>query len=179
MNIDNIIAYTAVDRTIRNDDGAFHWYCTGSVCSPHNFFWYEEPNNKKLHLIPWDLDNAFENIITDSNPVTPIADRWGATQNNCQPFSYGFFGLTQKSAACDKLTGGWASFEDLYEEKLEFLKNGPLSEAVISAQLNAWEDQIRQATIDARVEHEDAISTARWQNALNQLKNQLNYARNN
>lgn len=179
MNIDNIIAYAAVDRTIRNDDGAFHWYCTGSVCAPHNFFWYEEPNNKKLHLIPWDLDNAFENIITDSNPVTPIADRWGATQNNCQPFSYGFFGLTQKSAACDKLTGGWASFEDLYEEKLEFLKNGPLSEAVISAQLNAWEDQIRQATIDARVEHEDAISTARWQNALNQLKNQLNYARNN
>ena len=34
MNIDEIIAYAVVDRMIRNDDGAFHWYCDGDGCSP-------------------------------------------------------------------------------------------------------------------------------------------------
>ena len=106
MNLDEIIAYAAVDRTIRNDDGAFHWYCSGNFCEPHNFYWYEEPNNLKMHLIPWDLDNAFENIIQDVNPVIPIADDWGETRNDCNPFSYGGLGIPQKSAACDKLVAG-------------------------------------------------------------------------
>ncbi len=61
-------------RAIRHDDGFLHWYCSEDGCASHNFYWYEEPNNKKVNLIPWDLDNAFENIIKNANPVTPIAD---------------------------------------------------------------------------------------------------------
>lgn len=179
MNIDEIISYAVVDRTIRNDDGAFHWYCGGNTCSPHNYFWYEEPNNEQLHLIPWDLDNAFENIISNLNPVTPIADDWGETSNNCQPFNYGSFGLQQKSAACDKLTGGWAKFEDIYGQKLIELKEGPMSEASVNAQLDAWQTQIQQATIDAAAEHVDAISIGQWQGALNTLRNQVKFARDN
>ena len=60
MNIDEIMSYAVVDRAIRNDDGAFHWYCSGSDCDPHNYYWYEDPTNRQMHLIPWDLDNAFE-----------------------------------------------------------------------------------------------------------------------
>ncbi len=178
MNIDEILSYWVVDRMIRHDDGPYHWYCNGGDCSNHNYYWYEEPTNKKLHLIPWDLDNAFENIIFDANPVTPVADDWGETTNNCQPFANGFFGSQQWSASCDKLTAGWVSFEEEYEQlKIEF-KEGPFSEAQVNQLLDTWSEQIRAATIEAREKHGDAISLATWENALNSLKNQVNHARN-
>lgn len=179
MNVDEIISYAVVDRTIRVDDGPFHWYCDGNSCSPHNFYWYEEPTEGTVHLIPWDMDNAFENIIFNQNPVTPIADAWGQTTNNCQPFSFGAFQLTQWSAACDKLTGGWASFTDLYDEKLNEFKSGPLSEDQAIEQLNTWAEQIRQATEEAHDKHDDAISISQWESSLSQLKGQVNFAREN
>jgi len=178
MDIDEIISYAAVDRTIRNDDGAFHWYCDGNVCSPHNFYWYEEPSERTMHLIPWDLDHAFENIISNTNPVTPIADEWGETRNNCQPFRSGFFGITQRSAACDKLTGGWAQFDTEYEEQLERFKNGPLSAANVELLMNEWTEQIRAATQEADEKYSDAVSISQWENSMRQFVNQLDFARN-
>ena len=81
-----MISYAVVDRAIRNDDGVLHWYTglTGSS-SNHNYYWYEEPIKKKIHLIPWDLDSAFENL-TATNPITFIPDRWGEISNDCKPF---------------------------------------------------------------------------------------------
>ena len=69
MNLDQVISYAVVDRAIRNDDGVLHWYTDFSGSSNHNYYWYEEPIKKKIHLIPWDLDNAFENL-TATNPIT-------------------------------------------------------------------------------------------------------------
>ncbi len=178
MNINEIISYAVVDRMIRNDDGAFHWYCGGGTCSSHNYYWYEEPEKKQLHLIPWDLDNAFENIINNANPVTPIADQWGQTRNNCQPFSYGAFNFTQWSASCDKLTGGWASFTEEYEELKTQFKNGPFSETQVNALLDSWTQQIRPATIEASNRYGDAITLSSWENAVSQLRSQLEFARN-
>lgn len=179
MNVEEIISYAVVDRTIRHDDGPFHWYCGGNNCSNHNYYWYEEPTTGTMHLIAWDLDNAFENIISNANPVTPIADGWGETQANCQSFSYGSFQLQQRSAACDKLIGGWAMFEDEYDQLLQQFKEGPFSEAQVNSLLDAWEAQIRDATIEASQMHSDAVSEGTWQFALNKLKGQLEYARNN
>ncbi|MCP3932598.1 MAG: hypothetical protein GY705_26310 [Bacteroidetes bacterium] len=179
MDVEETIAYAVVDRTIRNDDGAFHWYCGGGECSNHNYYWYENPTTKKLHLIPWDLDNAFENIITHGNPVTPIADGWGETRNNCQAFRYGELQNEQRSAACDKLTAGWASFSDEYELLLFQFKQGPFSKGQANSQLNTWEAQIRNATSEARKLHFDAISVSEWENALVTFRAQLEYARNN
>ena len=42
------------------------------VDATHNFYWYEDPTAELIHLIPWDLDNAFDNITGPANPVTPI-----------------------------------------------------------------------------------------------------------
>ena len=53
----------------------FHWYCGESACHNHNYYWYEDPVTQ-FQLIPWDLDNAFENLVSDENPVTPIKDKW-------------------------------------------------------------------------------------------------------
>ncbi|MEM6963840.1 MAG: CotH kinase family protein [Bacteroidota bacterium] len=179
MDINKIIAYTVVDRTIRVDDGPFHWYCSGGSCEPHNFYWYEDPVAERMHLIPWDMDNAFENIIFNTNPITPIADDWGEISANCNPFSFGTLGLQQWSAACDKLTGGWVKFEEEYDLLLDQLKSGPLSEAEANVQLDKWANQIRAATEEASNTHGDAVSIAEWENALEQLKNQIEFAREN
>lgn len=176
MDIREVLSYCVVDRAIKHDDGPFHWYCGGGECSSHNFFWYEEPESRQLHLIAWDLDNAFENI-TSENPVTHIPDDWGETRNNCQPFRYGPFFLQQKSAACDPLTAGWASYESEYEEIRDELVLGPLSESLSSAQLNKWSAQIREATESAYSLHDDAVSIGAWENAIGQLQNQLEIAR--
>lgn len=179
MNVDEIISYAVVDRTIRVDDGPFHWYCSGGGCESHNFFWYEETAAGKMHLIPWDMDNTFENILFNANPVTPIADGWGEISNNCQPFSSGLFGLQQWSAACDKLTGGWVKFEDEFDQlKTQFVE-GPLSESQTNLMLDTWADQIRDATLQAKEEHSDAVAESSWNSAILQLKSQLKFAREN
>lgn len=178
MKVDEIIAYAVVDRAIRNDDGAFHWYCNGSSCENHNFYWYENPSQNTLHLIPWDLDNAFENIVSNRNPVTPIADDWGGITANCTPFSYGQFQFQQRSAACDKLTAGWASFTEEYEDLLTQFKDGPFAEAQTDALLDAWAAQIRAATLEASQTHSDALKVADWEAAVADLKASLVVARN-
>ena len=178
MDVNEIISYAVVDRTIRVDDGAFHWYCDGG-CSNHNYFWYEEPNNNKLHLIPWDMDNTFENIIFNANPVTPIADDWGEISSDCDPFPHGLFGITQRSAACDKLTGGWVKFEDEFDQLKTQFVNGPLSEVQVNALLDKWTEQIRAATLEADQNHSDAVTISQWENSIATLRSQLEFARNN
>ena len=179
MNIDEIISYAVVDRIIRNDDGAFHWYCEGNRCYNHNYYWYEEPSTAQLHLIPWDLDNAFENILFSANPVTPIADQWGSIRKNCRPFAYGAWGLRQRSATCDKLTRGWTKFTKTYESlKTQFI-NGPLSTTQIDQHIDLWVTQISDAHTEASNLHEDVQNEESWINEINLLKAQLAKARQN
>ena len=179
MDINKIVSFAVVDRAIRNDDGPFHWYCERGGCGNHNYYWYEEPNNQKINLIPWDLDNAFENILSNANPVTPIADEWGETSNNCQPFPYGPFFIPQRSAACDKLIGGWASYKEEYKNIKATFINGPFSASTLNGLLVAWSEQIRAATKEANNTHSDALDVEKWEDELNKLKVQLEFARNN
>jgi len=179
INIDQTIALAVVDRAIRNDDGPMHWYCSWGSCEPHNFYWYENPTTQKLHLIPWDLDNAFENIISNANPVTPIADSWGDTSNNCHPFAYGEWSIEQKSAACDKIIGGLSRDTIKYQQLKDSLCNGPMSEAIINQKIDHWADQIRNACVEANQLHQDAILISEWENSIIKLKEQLEFSRNN
>lgn len=179
MNLDQVISLVAVDRLIRNDDGPFHWYCNSGVCSNHNFYWYEEPENQVMHLIPWDLDNAFENIVQDANPVTPVADAFGVTRNNCRPFGYGPWNIQQRSATCDKIIAGWANFMTEYQQKRTQLINGPFSEDRINAVLDAWTNQIREATDEASNMHDDAVTINEWEFSLDELRFQVQFARDN
>ena len=176
MDLNQIMAYSAVDRTIRHDDGPFHWYCSSGGCSNHNYYWYEAPVSEKLHLIAWDMDNAFENIVSDFHPVTPIADKWGETQNNCEPFSYGLFRGSQRSASCDKLTAAWASFDTEYQQKvIEFIQ-GPLSKERVDEKLETWSAQIQEAVQTSSDLHKDVPTPAIWNDAIRQLKDQTEYA---
>ena len=169
MNKEEIISYAVVDRLIKNDDGVFHWYCNNGQCAPHNYYWYEDPVEKKMHLIPWDLDNAFENI-DEINPVTNIADEWGETSNNCLPFESGFWGIEQRSAACDKLIKSWTQLDALYESKKQSFIDGPYSAASVNNLIDTWVEQIRDATIEANDMHNDALDVNVWDQEVQRLK---------
>ena len=176
MDVDEVLAWAVVDRTIRNDDGPFHWYCFGE-CRPHNYYWYEEPTAGTLHLIPWDLDNAFQNIVKDSNPVTPVADAWGEITRDCQRFGYGDWGLLQRSAACDPVFAAWATFDDDYGRLLDEFLDGPFAEELVTAQVEAWVAQIADATTEAAAAHDDAVSVRKWTGAVDELLAALDHAR--
>jgi spore coat protein CotH len=185
MNVDQALAYMVVDRAIANDDGILHFYCGGSEeiefgggCNSHNFYWYEDPTAELIHLIPWDLDNAFDNITGPANPVTPIKDKWGEKTNDCKPFAYGQWGLTQLSAACDPIIGTLATFEQEYQELRDAFFAGPFAKETVEDLLNTWAGQIKDAVQEADEAHNDQPSMSEWLRAIEKLKDDLEYARN-
>lgn len=179
MDLDEIMAYLVVDRTIRHDDGPFHYYCLTEECSNHNFYWYENPTDTTLHLIPWDLDNAFENIVADANPVTPVADEFGEMTADCEFYPYGSFQLEQRSAVCDPLFRIWAQLDADYERILDDFLTGPFAEDRIDELLDTWEAQIAEATGEAGQTHPDALDPDEWSSAMDRLRASLEHARSN
>ena len=173
MDVDSVIAHLVVDRAIRHDDGPFHWYCDGPSCSNHNYYFYADPSAEKLHLIPWDLDNAFENIRFDQNPVTPVADVWDGITADCEPFPYGGFGFPQRSAACDPLFAAWTEFEAEFDDTMAKLLDGPLSPDVVDPLLTSWRQQIEDSVAEAAETHDDAISVDEFSEALERLRADL------
>jgi len=177
MHIEKIMAYAVVDRVIRHDDGPFHWYCRGNTCFNHNYYWYEDPVEEKFHLVPWDLDSTFENIVSNTNPVTGLADEWGKVSANGAPFIHGPFNILQRSAAADKLTRGWASFEKEFDRQLSQFITGPFSKIQVDTLLDTWMKQIRDATEEASQAHRDAVSMKGWERAVKQLNDQVDFSR--
>jgi spore coat protein CotH len=177
MDVEALLAYTAVDRTIRHDDGPFHFYCD-ERCSAHNFFLYEDPAAGELHLIPWDLDNTFQNIPGPANPITPIPHEWNEIENDCDPFAFGALGILQRSAACDPVFAALATFEEEYESTRDAFIQGPFADETVTALLDSWADQIAEATAKAEELHVDALTTAKWGSALDGLRADLTTARN-
>ena len=176
MDVDEIVSWAVVDRTIRNDDGPFHWYCFDD-CNNHNYFWYEEPTAGTVHMIPWDLDNSFQNIADDSNPVTPVADTWGGITADCEVFPYGPWSLPQRSAACDPVFAAWAGFDTEYRQRLDEFLDGPFAVSRADAMVKVWSEQIADATAEAADAHEDAVSTRQWERAVDALLADLDHAR--
>ena len=139
-----------VDRRIAHDDGFLHFYHQGGdVYESHNYYWYENPSNDKIQLIPWDLDNTFENLSNNINPVTPIKDKWYEITNNCNGFPFGTFGLLQKSAACDKIIGAFIRHKVYFYTLDNDFQNELFNNDYIVSSLNEWTEQIKDAVIDA------------------------------
>ena len=170
-----------VDRRIANDDGFLHFYLTeNGNYENHNFYWYEDPVNNNFQLIPWDLDNAFENLVVDSNPVTPIKDNWYEISNNCQGFNYGMFNLMQKSAACDKIIGSFKEFVDSYYQIDSVFTNTLFNSQKINTLLDAWSDQIRSSVIDANEKYKNKEpGEQEWLSSLNNFKNLIDLSLQN
>ena len=169
-----------VDRRIANDDGFMHFYHEGGVnYENHNYYWYEDPNDDKLQLIPWDLDNSFENLISNLNPVTPIKDKWYETTNNCNGFRYGSFNLLQKSAACDKIIGSFSSYRKDYDSLDVIFQNQLFNMSNINTLLDSWYNQIKNAVEEAHSIHGDKEpSIQEWNDNINYLKYSIDQSLN-
>lgn len=171
-DIEALIAYAVVDRAIAHDDGPFHWYCIQGPCLPHNFYWYEDPTERKLHMIPWDLDNAFASR-GEINAITAIADGWGETQGECEPFPFGPLSLRQRSAACDPLVAAWSSLDEDYERRRSELFDGPLSVQVITERLETWAAQIAPVVAEQEATFANSLAVDEWQRSLAQMTTEL------
>lgn len=178
LDVDGLLRTLVVDRAIRNDDGPVHWYCFGG-CAPHNFYWYEDPTAKTVTLIPWDLDNAFDNISpgSPSAGVIAVADPFGQITNDCQPFTFGAMGFRQISAACDPLFATVAPLEAEWDAIRSELLAGPMSKAAVDEQLAKWTAQLEDAVADAAEAHDDAPSVEAWKASIEHLQSLLETSR--
>ncbi len=154
MDVDTTMRTIAVDRTIRADDGMFHFYCSNGGCGNHNFYFYEEVETDRVWVIPWDLDNAFvvHNPMyegTGLDRFVQVVDEWNALDLPCVPHpGSSQSSLLQMPPACDPLMRGWAQFDAEYEAGVGALLDGPFSAEVVEALVDDWDGQIR-ATVEA------------------------------
>ncbi|MGK0276528.1 MAG: hypothetical protein ACI9N0_002922 [Ilumatobacter sp.] len=178
IDVDLLVRTMVVDRAIRNDDGPLHWYCFDG-CNPHNFYWYENPTTRKLTLVPWDLDNAFDNLgssgITGS--VTKIADRFGDITDDCAIFFFGGLNLPQKSAACDPLIGPISQLTDEFDAARAEFVAGPFSKESVDERIAKWSTQIEDHVAEAAQTHADGQPVAAWREAVETMISDIDAAR--
>ncbi len=121
-DIDAFWRYLAVDRLIDNWDGIVGWYCV-PVCQNHNYFWYENANDGRFTLIPWDLEQSWR----DPSPIRTYFDMpdWDDLHRSCRTRKV-FWNLDAVAPFCDPLIGaavreGWgryiAASRELIEER--------------------------------------------------------------
>jgi hypothetical protein len=166
MDVDNTMRMVAVDRTIRADDGLFHFYC-GPPCSNHNFYLYEEEGSDRAWVIPWDLDNSFVVIREaglNADSFVKVMDEWDDHSVTCQPRAGGAaFSPRQLPPSCDPLINGWASFGDLYDDAVDELVNGPFAASRVDQLLADWDAQITAAVDESYAANDEQLSAAAWQ----------------
>lgn len=175
--------FVAVDRTIRHDDGPYHWYCQplrtdGSAawhrqqrvgefnCGNHNYYWYEDSTADRLWPVPWDLDNAFPNRVG----LTTIQSAWDDLSYDCTKLLPSPFG-NQLPATCDPLQRAWAlALRAPVKEAMRALVAGPLSEESTEQKLALWSEQVAPVVEEAAALFPRELSTSAWQAELAALK---------
>ena len=174
MDTAYLMRFIAVDRTLKHDDGMFHWYCGLEIgnnphyCSNHNYYVYVERDADQLWLIPWDLDHTFYGRSRSVH----IPDAWNDLSVSCDPDD----GISRGPPACDKLTRGWAQFDDEYRSAVQLFIDGPFADAPVMADLDAWAAQITPV-----IQEEAAAGlgppVADWQRAVERLRTEISKVR--
>jgi hypothetical protein len=178
IDVDLFVRTMVVDRAIRNDDGALHWYCFDG-CNPHNFYWYENPTTGQLTMLPWDLDNAFDNLGSSgvTGSVTQIADRFGDITDDCAIFFFGGLNLPQKSAACDPLIGPISQLTDEFDAARAEFVAGPFSKESVDERIAQWSTQIEDLVAEAEATHADGQPVSAWREAMAKMISDIDAAR--
>ena len=127
MDVNYMLSLAAVSYTLDDDDGLFHWYYDGNASAyPHNFYFYEEPSEKKLYFIPWDLDKMLTHVADpELNNAVELIDDWGEITDSCRLCGNGW---PQRRAACDKLVAGLVKYKEEYRKILQEIDEGPFTE---------------------------------------------------
>lgn len=165
-DVEELLAHFVVDRAILHDDGPLHWYCLRGECAPHNFFWYEEPTAARLHLLPWDLDNAFQPDDSPARVIIEIADGWGEVSNDCQPFPHGPLSIPQRSAACDPLVAALSSLDTEFRRIQDRFFADIYAPDRIASLLDGWSEQLAPHVEEQAEVVPGAPTPAEWENAV-------------
>lgn len=182
MSPANTMRFIAVDRTIRADDGPFHFYCQEGACGNHNFFFYEEQRSPRLWLIPWDLDTSF--VVTgqlgkQGDDTLKVVNDWDDSRAICEARpGAGSSRLQQLPPSCDPLWNGLGCyFQDDYHAALAELLAGPFSERVVEEKLNAWQAQIADAVQEANLADSRQLSFQDWREKLANFRERTKFLR--
>lgn len=132
MDVDELLAYVAVDRLVSNWDGVSSFYCRGRGCYNHNYYLYQHEHEARFSLVPWDLDNTFRMETPFDAVPMPLS-----VPDDCSR-RYSIFGSVHaKAPGCDAIFGALARVErERYRSALERLLAGPFE----LARLDAWLD---------------------------------------
>lgn len=172
------INYIAADRVMIHDDGPFHWWCSsaGQGANPgsngnHNYYWYEATNADRLWLIPWDMDNSF-----NDNDFVHIDPEWTATGScTCSSGSLG----SQRASKCDTMINRWGTdWQPDYERAVDAFIAGPYASGNVNALLDRWQSQI-SAAVQETSGLNSAVSYNGWQQGLSSLKSIISGSRSN
>ena len=168
-----MLRYIAVDRVTINDDGAFNFRCFsgGDGGTPtginHNFYWYEAAHAPRFWLVPWDLDNNFDNRAS-----VHIASEWTAA-GNCACAGFG-----QLAPSCDPLIHHWGTWRADYDRMVDEFLQTAFSPSNVDLKLAAWISQI-EAAVDESAGLKGAPSAASWRGAVELLRGKIATARTN
>lgn len=176
MRIPYVSRFIAVDRTIGADDGPFHYYCSQLGCQNHNFYMYEEADDDRLWLIPWDLDNAFvvlnDTFQTPADQFLKVVSEWDDLSVLCEihPGSTSWTPW-QMPPGCDPLFRTCAEHhgED-YAEAVEELLAGPFSAKVVEEMLTTWSAQIADTVAEVNALDPEQPTVNAWNAGLDDLK---------
>jgi spore coat protein CotH len=170
LDRDYMLRFIAVDRVTINDDGAFHFRCFAgggggsSTGSNHNYYWYEAAAAERFWLLPWDLDNNFDNRAS-----VHIASEWAAPSDcACR--------LGQQSPACDPLIRAFAAWRADYERVVDDFLQTAFSAPNVDAKLAAWISQI-EAAVEESAGLQGAPTADAWHSAVVELRSKIEMAR--
>jgi hypothetical protein len=133
MDLDDLLAYIAVDHTVTNWDGMTAFYCPGGGgCRNHNYYFYQHEGQARFSLIPWDLDNTFKLYNNFDYVPSPLE-----VPSDCGQRYPVFGGLSVRAPGCDPLLQGVARTDPArYRAQLTRLLEGPFDQQ----KLQAWLD---------------------------------------
>jgi spore coat protein H len=141
---EQLLTYLAVDRTLNNWDGVTGFYCFGDGCENFNYYWYQQEDQARFTLVPWDLDQTF----SLSNQFDAVPGPLELPEDCSTPLESGF-GLPVQAPACDPLIGGLARGDHgPYRAALGRLVDGPFALDRVHAAIDAWQAQIEPAVVE-------------------------------
>lgn len=171
LDRDYMLRFIAVDRVTINDDGPFNFRCFPggdggpSMSINHNYYWYEAPDAERFWLLPWDLDNNFDNRLS-----VHIASEWTSSAS-C---TCGGFG--QQAPSCDPLIQYWATWRADYDRVVDDFLQTAFSASNVDAKLAAWISQI-EAAVEEGAGLNGATTADAWQSAVVELRSKIETAR--
>jgi spore coat protein CotH len=173
MDVEQALSVAALRLALDDDDGAFHWYAldasSANAARPHNFYWMEDPASGKFQLLPWDLDKSFTLVADpDTSNAIEILDAWGATSHDCQNYGSGW---PQRSAACDKLVAGLASYNDVYRAKLQATLDGPFTK--VDSLVATWTTRLEPVIASLPTTNGQGITITNWKEGVTNLQQEI------